>query len=69
VDKAGLHRLRAAFRLLFAPGEETAAVFATRILEAKALADDPLVAEMLAFVETPSRRGLVRSAAPRTEED
>jgi UDP-N-acetylglucosamine acyltransferase len=69
VDKAGLHRLRAAFRLLFAPGEETDAVFATRILEAKLLADDPLVAEMLAFVETPSRRGLVRSSAARVDED
>jgi len=69
VDKAGLHRLRAAFRLLFAPGEETEGVFATRLQEAKALADDPLIAEMLAFVETPSRRGLVRSAAIRTEEE
>ncbi len=69
VDKAGLHRLRAAFRLLFAPGEDTDAVFATRVLQARSLAEDPLVAEMLAFVEVPSRRGLVRTAVIRAEEE
>jgi UDP-N-acetylglucosamine acyltransferase len=69
VDKAGLHRLRAAFRLLFASGEHSDAVFATRVLEAKAMAGDPLIAEMLAFVEMPSRRGLVRSAVNRADED
>ncbi len=69
VDKAGLHRLRAVFRLLFAPGEDTDAVFATRLEEARTMAEDPLVAEMLAFIDAPSRRGLVRSAAVRVEED
>jgi len=69
VDKAGLHRLRAAFRLLFAPGEDGAAVFAARLAECRSLADDALVAEMLAFVETPSRRGLVRTSASRTEDE
>jgi UDP-N-acetylglucosamine acyltransferase len=69
VDKAGLHRLRAVFRLLFAPGEDTDAVFATRLEEARTMAEDPLVAELLAFIDAPSRRGLVRSAAVRVEED
>jgi UDP-N-acetylglucosamine acyltransferase len=68
VDKAGLHRLRAAFRLLFAPGDETT-VFADRLAEARAMELDPLVAEMLAFIDAPSRRGLVRSAATRHEEE
>jgi len=69
VDKAGLHRLRGAFRLLFAAGEDHGAVFAARLAEARLLADDPLIAEMLAFVEAPSRRGLVRSSVVRTEEE
>lgn len=68
VDRAGLHRLRAAFRLLFATDGETNAVFAARLAQARTLADDPLVAEMLAFIDVPSRRGLVHSSA-RVEED
>jgi UDP-N-acetylglucosamine acyltransferase len=62
VDRAGLHRLRAAFRLLFASGEG-AGVFAARLEEARAMADDALVAEMLTFIDVPSRRGLVRAHA------
>ncbi len=56
---AELHRLRQAFRTLFgAPG-----AFSERIAAVRAAhGDDPLVAEMLAFVETPSRRGLIRAA-------
>lgn len=68
VDRAGLHRLRAVLRLLFAPGDEDG-VFKERLMEAHIFADDPLVAEMLAFVEAPSKRGLVRSAAFKTDED
>jgi UDP-N-acetylglucosamine acyltransferase len=68
VDRAGLHRLRAAFKLLFAPGEEIG-VFAERLVEARKLADDPMVAEMLAFVEAPSKRGLVRCGAAKIEEE
>ncbi len=68
VDRAGLHRLRAAFRLLFAASDETGQVFARRLEEARALADDALVAELLAFIDVPSRRGLVRSVA-RVEDD
>ncbi len=63
VDRAGLHRLRAAFRLLFAAGDGRSQVFARRLEEARGLADDPLVAELLAFIDQPSRRGLVRGAA------
>jgi UDP-N-acetylglucosamine acyltransferase len=69
VDRAGLHRLRAAFRLLFADGGEGGAVFAARLSEARAMADDPLVAEMLAFIDVPSRRGLVRTGAIRADEE
>jgi UDP-N-acetylglucosamine acyltransferase len=67
VDRAGLHRLRAAFRLLFAETDESGLVFAARLAEARALPEDPLVREMLDFIDQPSRRGLVRSAA-RVEE-
>ncbi len=66
IDRAGQHRLRAAFKLLFAPGDE-GGVFAERLVEARKLADDPMVAEMLAFVEAPSKRGLVRSSAKDDE--
>jgi UDP-N-acetylglucosamine acyltransferase len=62
VDRAGLHRLRAAFRLLFA-ADEGGPVFARRLEEARGLADDALVAELLAFIDVPSRRGLVRGTA------
>ena len=33
------------------------------------MADDPLVAEMLAFIDVPSRRGLVRTGAIRADEE
>ena len=63
IDRAGLHRLRAAFKLLFVAGEAAGQVFADRLVLARALADDPLVAELIGFIDAPSRRGLVRSAA------
>ncbi len=68
VDRAGLHRLRAAFRLLFAAEGEGGTVFASRLEAARAMADDELVAEMLAFIDVPSRRGLVRSTARLEDE-
>ena len=68
VDRAGLPRLRAAFRLLFAADADGTAVFAARLAEARAMADDELVAEMLAFIDVPSRRGLVRSTARLEDE-
>jgi UDP-N-acetylglucosamine acyltransferase len=60
VDKAGLHVLRSAVRLIF----QGRGVFADRLDQARtAYGDDPLVAEILAFIDTPSRRGLIRSTA------
>jgi UDP-N-acetylglucosamine acyltransferase len=60
VARAQIHRLRAAFRLLF----RGTGVFAERLAAVRAeFGDDPLVAEVLAFVEAPSRRGLIRVAA------
>jgi UDP-N-acetylglucosamine acyltransferase len=57
--REALHTLRAAFRLLFA-GE---GVFAERLAETREKwGGEPLVAEMLAFIEAPSRRGLIRAA-------
>ncbi len=63
VDRAGLHRLRAAFRLLFVADGTELGVFATRLAKARTLGDDALVAEILAFIDVPSRRGLVHSSA------
>ena len=81
VERARLHRLRAAFRHLFAvsaaPGGASVdalhdassgpsappGVFAARLAEVRRLyGDDPLVAEVLAFIEAPSKRGLIRTA-------
>jgi UDP-N-acetylglucosamine acyltransferase len=68
VDRAGLHRLRAAFRALFADGE-SGQVFAERLARVRAGADDPYVLEMLAFVDAPSRRGLIRHMARQVVDD
>ena len=58
-DRTRVHTVRAAFRLIFR-GE---GVFADRVEEARrAWGEDPLVAEMLAFIAAPSRRGLIRAA-------
>ena len=75
VGRERLHRLRVAFRHLFAvsaaptdaptDARDGAApdVFAARLAEVRRLhGDDPLVAELLAFIEAPSRRGLLRAA-------
>jgi UDP-N-acetylglucosamine acyltransferase len=69
VDRAGLHRLRAAFRTLFAAADDGELVFARRLEKVRAASDDPLVEEMLAFIDAPSRRGLVRPAVSRDEEE
>jgi UDP-N-acetylglucosamine acyltransferase len=67
LDKAGLHRVRAAFRMLFVDGE---GVFADRLDRVREMAlADAYVAEMLAFVEAPSRRGLIRHTAKRLEDE
>lgn len=57
-DKEEIMSLRAAFKTLF-KGE---GVFAARLEETRArLGDDPLVAEVLAFIDGESHRGLIRS--------
>lgn len=64
-DRAEMHQLRAAFRLLF----RGAGVFAARLDECRRLyGDHPLASEMLRFIDTPSRRGLIR-AAMGTDDD
>jgi UDP-N-acetylglucosamine acyltransferase len=57
-DRAQVHRLRAAFNLLFA-GD---GIFAARIREARArFAGDALVGEVLDFIAMPSERGLIQA--------
>ena len=57
-DKAQIHTLHVAFRVLF----RQAGVFAQRLAETRALyATDPLVAEILAFIDAPTHRGLIRA--------
>ena len=57
-DKARIHDLHTAYRSLFR-GE---GVFAQRVAETRtALGHDPLVAEILAFIDAPSHRGLIRA--------
>ena len=67
VERAELHRLRAAVRFLFG---SSAGVFAERLAEAKACwAEDALVREVLDFAEAPSRRGLIRARLTVDGED
>ncbi len=57
-ERAEIHRLRAAFRVLFS-GE---GVFAQRLEQVHAqFANTELVAEMLAFIQGPSPRGLIQA--------
>jgi UDP-N-acetylglucosamine acyltransferase len=63
-SKDQVARLRAAFKLLF----RGAGVFAQRLEQARDLyAEDSLVAEILAFIDAPSKRGLIRAAGLGTE--
>ena len=67
-DRADIHALRAAFRLLF----RTGGVFADRLTACRTESGDhALVAEMLRFIDAPSKRGLIRAAAlaEATDED
>lgn len=58
--KSQIQNLRAAYRDLFAPK----GVFAQRLAEARVLhGDDRLVAELIAFIDAPSHRGLIRGAS------
>ncbi|HEY0181700.1 MAG TPA: acyl-ACP--UDP-N-acetylglucosamine O-acyltransferase [Rhodopila sp.] len=57
-DKEAVQRLHVAFRMLY--GKK--GVFAQRLKATRAaLGDDPLVAEVLAFIDAPSHRGLIRA--------
>ncbi len=65
-DRAQQHAVRAAFRSLF----KGFGVFAERVEALRAEhGHDPLIAELLAFIDTPSRRGLIRSATEDADED
>lgn len=65
VDRAALHTLRAAIRRLFGPGD----VFSARLSEVRdTYSNEPLVAEVLAFIDAPSKRGLIRTAAMLEDE-
>jgi UDP-N-acetylglucosamine acyltransferase len=65
VDRARLQTLRAAFRALF----RAEGVFAQRLQTVRqAFGGDPLVAEILAFIDAPSRRGLIRSAVDASDD-
>ena len=57
-NKDQIHHLHIVFRALFrGPG-----VFADRVVQTRALyGDEPLVAEILAFIDSPSHRGLIRA--------
>ena len=64
VAHADMHRLRRAFRLLYPRQPAGLPVFEQRLAQVRAeYGDDPRVAEILAFIDVPSRRGLVRIAA------
>jgi UDP-N-acetylglucosamine acyltransferase len=57
-DKEAIHRLHVAFRSLYSKK----GVFAQRLEATRAsFGADPLVAEMLAFIDAPSHRGLIRA--------
>jgi len=57
-EKAAILRLHAAFRALF----KDEGVFAVRLAETRAaFGEDPLVAEVLAFIDGKSHRGLIRA--------
>jgi UDP-N-acetylglucosamine acyltransferase len=65
-DRAHIHGLRAAFRsLFFGPG-----LFADRLAQTRAEhGEDELIAEMLRFIDSTGRRGLIRSARMMDEGD
>ena len=58
VERAQLHVVRDAFAMLF----RRDGIFADRVAEVRGrYGDDPLVAEILAFIDQDSRRGLIRA--------
>ncbi len=66
VEKARILALRAAVRALF----QSTGVHADRLVEVEAKwGSEPLVAEVLEFARTPSRRGLIRAAWSHADND
>jgi UDP-N-acetylglucosamine acyltransferase len=66
LDPAAIRRLRAAFRLLF----RHEGVFAARLVETRMrYGSDPIVSEILSFIEAPSKRGLIRRESRSAETD
>jgi UDP-N-acetylglucosamine acyltransferase len=64
-DHVARHRLRTAFRRLFTGS----GVFASRLAAVRQeFAHDELVAELLRFIDAPSKRGLIRAAVDSEEE-
>lgn len=65
VDRAGLHLLRSAMRRLFS----ATGVFSVRLAEVReAYGTHALVAEVLAFIDAPSKRGLIRASVAAMED-
>lgn len=65
-DRAGLHTLRTAVRALFG----SLGTFSERLGEVRSTyGTDPMVAEILAFIDAPSKRGLIRTAVAAMEDD
>jgi len=65
-DRAGLHTLRTAVRALFG----SLGTFNERLGEVRSTyGTDPMVAEILAFIDAPSKRGLIRTAVAAMEDD
>jgi UDP-N-acetylglucosamine acyltransferase len=64
-DRTRIAPLRAAFRALF----RQSGVFAERLAQVRTeYVDDPLVQEVLAFIDAPSHRGLIRAAVEAQDE-
>ncbi len=64
-DRAQIHTLRRAFRELFAE----AGAYSERLARvSETYAADPLVAEMLAFVQSTSKRGMIRASVSQADE-
>lgn len=69
VSGAEIRHLRQAFRTLYPRGAEEGGVFSERLAAMRAeFGADPRVAEILAFIDAPSKRGLVRPAQVQAED-
>lgn len=65
VDKAGQHRLRMAYKTLF----QGDGLFSERVERVRATAgDDPYLGEILGFIDTAGKRGLIRATMRHGDE-